>query len=279
VVWVAAGGGWAADPVSCPRSGEVILRDGAKFHQLTIPPSEGQMSETRNEQVRDVARFLNLAPSRLGATGGGGYNSQLEDNQRYLDSCLAPWLAAIAAECRMKLLSQAQKKNNSHYFRHVTDDLLNMNPLTRAQVFSMATKGAWVTPNEARQRESLPPIEGGDVLNTKPDTSQNNDSAGPMGRGPEDQTGGEATPPQRGKMRIVFSIADQARQKAMKPIAFTQWLDGNLQPHRAKAMELLGDDSVVTAMVADLQQVASTATPAQLSEYVHQSMTKWECAE
>ena len=31
VVWVAAGGGWAADSVSCPRSGEVIVRDGAQW--------------------------------------------------------------------------------------------------------------------------------------------------------------------------------------------------------------------------------------------------------
>lgn len=32
VVWVAAGGGWAADSVSCPRSGEVIMRDGAHWY-------------------------------------------------------------------------------------------------------------------------------------------------------------------------------------------------------------------------------------------------------
>ncbi|MGP4054649.1 MurT ligase domain-containing protein [Mycobacterium sp. 4D054] len=32
VVWVAAGGGWASDSVSCPRSGEVIVRDGAHWH-------------------------------------------------------------------------------------------------------------------------------------------------------------------------------------------------------------------------------------------------------
>jgi UDP-N-acetylmuramyl tripeptide synthase len=28
VVWVAAGGGWSGDSVSCPRSGEIIVRDG-----------------------------------------------------------------------------------------------------------------------------------------------------------------------------------------------------------------------------------------------------------
>jgi lipid II isoglutaminyl synthase (glutamine-hydrolysing) len=31
VVWVAAGGGWASDSVSCPRSGEIIVRDGADW--------------------------------------------------------------------------------------------------------------------------------------------------------------------------------------------------------------------------------------------------------
>ncbi|MGV0992950.1 MAG: MurT ligase domain-containing protein [Mycobacterium sp.] len=32
VVWVAAGGGWANDSVSCPRSGEIIVREGAHWH-------------------------------------------------------------------------------------------------------------------------------------------------------------------------------------------------------------------------------------------------------
>jgi len=32
VVWVAAGGGWAGDSVSCPRSGEVIVREGGHWY-------------------------------------------------------------------------------------------------------------------------------------------------------------------------------------------------------------------------------------------------------
>lgn len=32
VVWVAAGGGWSGDSVSCPRSGEVIVRDGSDWY-------------------------------------------------------------------------------------------------------------------------------------------------------------------------------------------------------------------------------------------------------
>jgi UDP-N-acetylmuramyl tripeptide synthase len=36
VVWVAAGGGWANDSVSCPRSGEIIVRDGADWYSTGI---------------------------------------------------------------------------------------------------------------------------------------------------------------------------------------------------------------------------------------------------
>jgi UDP-N-acetylmuramyl tripeptide synthase len=32
VLWVAAGGGWANDSVSCPRSGEIIVREGAHWY-------------------------------------------------------------------------------------------------------------------------------------------------------------------------------------------------------------------------------------------------------
>jgi lipid II isoglutaminyl synthase (glutamine-hydrolysing) len=54
VIWVAAGGSWAADSVSCPRSGEVIVRDqgnwystGADFKrpspQWSFDPEDGEM--------------------------------------------------------------------------------------------------------------------------------------------------------------------------------------------------------------------------------------------
>ena len=41
VVWVAAGGGWANDSVSCPRSGEVIVRDGRRTGTPPAPTSSG----------------------------------------------------------------------------------------------------------------------------------------------------------------------------------------------------------------------------------------------
>jgi UDP-N-acetylmuramyl tripeptide synthase len=41
VVWVAAGGSWANDSVSCPRSGEIIVRDGTDWYSTGMPSDVG----------------------------------------------------------------------------------------------------------------------------------------------------------------------------------------------------------------------------------------------
>src|SRR6478735_1754235 len=41
VVWVAAGSGWAADSVSCPRSGEIIVRDENHWYSTGTVPDVG----------------------------------------------------------------------------------------------------------------------------------------------------------------------------------------------------------------------------------------------
>lgn len=51
VVWVAAGGGWANDSVSCPRSGEIIVRSGSDWHSTGTdfkrPEPQWWFDETR----------------------------------------------------------------------------------------------------------------------------------------------------------------------------------------------------------------------------------------
>ena len=41
--------------------------------------------------------------------------------------------------------------------------LLRMDAATRFKTYSDAIGGGWMAPNEARRREGLPPVEGGDT--------------------------------------------------------------------------------------------------------------------
>ena len=47
----------------------VVLRDGAKFHATTVNPDKAQTHLLREDQVRDVARFFNCPPFKLGIPG------------------------------------------------------------------------------------------------------------------------------------------------------------------------------------------------------------------
>ena len=93
-----------------------ILRDGAKFHSTTVSPEAAKVSEANEDQVRQVARSFNLPPSKLGLADSASYGSKSEDNQAYLDQTLNVWLCAVADECRSKLLTEAQRQANTHYF-------------------------------------------------------------------------------------------------------------------------------------------------------------------
>ncbi len=70
VVWVAAGGSWAADSVSCPRSGEVIIRDQGHWYSTGADfkrPSPQWWFDDNTLYGPDVAG----AADAVGATGLG----------------------------------------------------------------------------------------------------------------------------------------------------------------------------------------------------------------
>ncbi|MDA0252063.1 MAG: Mur ligase family protein, partial [Actinobacteria bacterium] len=65
VVWVAAGGGWAGDSVSCPRSGEVIVREGAHWYStgtdFTRPTPQWWVDEEKLYGPEGLALPMSLA--------------------------------------------------------------------------------------------------------------------------------------------------------------------------------------------------------------------------
>lgn len=258
----------------------VILRDGAKFESAQSSLRDAQMVELDEQLARKVARFFNVAPSRVGLSDSVSYNSKTEDNQSYLDTTLSPWLLAITGECWLKLLSGANQDQETHEFEHDVSQLLRLNRLARYQIYSIAKRSRIMTTNECRTDDGLPPMTGGDDLDQPTTPAGGADKGGPTpARGPADQSGGQVPVDQMRQLerrRIVFDVASQARNKAQKPGAFLQWVDGGLISHRERCRRAGIGESLVGDMVARLKEIAATATAAVLMERVDQEMTMWE---
>lgn len=142
----------------------VILRDNAKFHSASFAPEQSQMTQSREEQVKETARLLNIPIHKLGVDGRTAYNSLEMEERAYINNSLSHWFKAIAGEANIKLLRANERERMTHCFKHDISELIATDSETRARVGRTEIEMGALSPNEYRAQRGLPPREGGDVF-------------------------------------------------------------------------------------------------------------------
>jgi HK97 family phage portal protein len=129
----------------------LVLRDGFKWHSTMVSPGEAQSAELDEAEVRNVARFYRMSPSRLGVKESISYNSEEAARRAYHDETLSFWLKQIATECTLKLLTAVQYERDTHFIEH------NIHALNWADTQTLisvgvqgVTNGIW-SPDEVRR--------------------------------------------------------------------------------------------------------------------------------
>jgi len=130
------------------KAGKTIpLRDGVKYNQLNVNLDDTQLNELREFQVKEVARWYNLPPHKLGDSSNASYNSLEQENKSYLQSTLMPWLQTITTQCKSKLVSN---RNAGYYFEHDTRSLVQADAESQAKTITTLTAGGILNPDEGR---------------------------------------------------------------------------------------------------------------------------------
>jgi len=143
----------------------MLLQDGAKFQQLTVPPEAAQFLQTRNYEIRGtVANITGCPPHKLGDDSRTSHSSLEQENQSYLNECLDTWLVEWEGECGDKLLSDSDKVDDRYFVEFNRMALLQVDHATRLNGYKTAKEGGWLSTNEIRVRENMPTIgEIGDI--------------------------------------------------------------------------------------------------------------------
>lgn len=139
----------------------VILREGSKFHTGQFTPEQSQLLSARQEQIREVARWYNLPPHKLGDATNVSYSSLSEENRSYLDSTLSAWLHTIAAECYLKLLTTDEQETDSHFIEHNTGAFIAADIKTQYEVGRMGIEMGVLSPDEFRAMQNQNPRSDG----------------------------------------------------------------------------------------------------------------------
>tara|TARA_R110000737_G_scaffold352914_1_gene401024 strand:- start:1346 stop:3001 length:1656 start_codon:yes stop_codon:yes gene_type:complete len=135
----------------------VILRDGAKFHQAQFTPEQTQMVAARTQQVKEIARWFNIPPHKLGDDSNASYNSLEQENRSYLNHCLSAWLKTIESECYLKILAPMEQELNSHFIEFNVGALIAADISTQYQIYRTGIEAGILSPDEVRAMQNLNP--------------------------------------------------------------------------------------------------------------------------
>ncbi|WP_426577622.1 phage portal protein [Xenorhabdus stockiae] len=140
----------------------MVLPADLTYQNITMNPEAAQLLQSRAYSVEEICCWFRVPPVMVGhATKQSSWASSLEGmNMQFLTHTLRPLLVNIEQEISRCLLDS----DSDYYAEFNVEGLLRADSRGRASYYATALQNAWMSRNEVRRKENLPPIEGGDVF-------------------------------------------------------------------------------------------------------------------
>lgn len=144
----------------------VVLSGGMELEKLSIAPEDASLLETRKFQVEEIARIFGVPPHMIGHTSAStSWGSGIEQQSiGFVKYTLQRHLVKIEQELNRKIWPVRQR----YYVEFSAVGLERGDTKSRNEAYRIALGRAgepgWMSVNEVRRAENLPPVEGGDIM-------------------------------------------------------------------------------------------------------------------
>lgn len=142
----------------------LILTEGGEAKTLSMSAEDAQLLESRKFSVIDICRFFGVNPVMVGESEKtSSWGSGVEQMGRWFNTLtLNEHFTAIEQELEVKLFG------DGHFAEFDETELTRGDTKTRAEFYRVARgsmqEPGFMTINEIRVSEGLPPVEGGDTM-------------------------------------------------------------------------------------------------------------------
>jgi HK97 family phage portal protein len=142
----------------------LLLDNGVTWSQLSIDPHDAEMLESRRFGVEEVCRVFEVDPHLVGQTAGNTTLGSSIDSQTLsvMKFKMRKRLKRIEGALAKQLLSVAEVKAGVS-IRFNVEAFLRADSAGRSTFYQSGLTNGWLTINEVRAKEGLPPVAGGDV--------------------------------------------------------------------------------------------------------------------
>lgn len=137
-----------------------VLGGGAKFQPTAFNNEQMQLAELREMEAANIATLLGIPPHMVGLTQRStSWGSGIaEQTQGFVTYTLDDYIKRIETEVDDSLLV---RELTSRFLKFDLGGLLRGTTLQRYQAYALGY-GRWLSTNDIRRDEDLPPVDGGD---------------------------------------------------------------------------------------------------------------------
>lgn len=144
---------WAEQQGGKKTGSTSILEEGMKYDAVNMDNEALQFIQSRQFGVLEIARFLNVPPTKLFDVTASTYSNVEQSNLEVATDTLDAWAANLEIEADVKIL------NNRYAGRFTDMDLYSIfrgDMKSRSDYYKALMSVGAITPNQIRAREGMP---------------------------------------------------------------------------------------------------------------------------
>lgn len=145
--------GWEAARL---RRSTGFLNPQLRYEVVAFNPEQLGLNAARSANAVEVARLLNLPPMSVNAESNGSltYSTTESQGRMLLNQTLSPYLAALTGR-----LSMGDITPRGMAVVPDLDQFLRSDAEARSRIYGAAIRDGWMTVDEVRAEENLPPLD------------------------------------------------------------------------------------------------------------------------
>lgn len=153
---------WQAKFGGSSNAGKVaLLQEGMTFKALTMNNVDAELIGALKLASADIARIYKMPPPMLGFMEAATYNNVENLQIQYVIYTLMPWLRRHEQAMQRDLLLASERSR--YYIEFNIGGLLRGNQQARFAAYAVARQWGWLSVNDIRRLENLPPVAGGEI--------------------------------------------------------------------------------------------------------------------
>ncbi|MCD5326755.1 phage portal protein [Chromobacterium piscinae] len=138
-----------------------VIQDGMTFRPLSMTNEDAQLIDSRKMSALELAQIYKVPPHKVGLLERATNNNIEHQAIEFVIYCLLPWLRRHEQAMMRDLLLPSERAD--YYIEFNVGGLMRGDTTSRYAAYAVGRQWGWLSVNDIRRLENLPPIPGGEV--------------------------------------------------------------------------------------------------------------------